>query len=87
VGHVVFLPTEHDLGVARDLDLARMVAFVGKRKASYLDVLTSSWDSMPSSVRRKTARSFENVTRYSSGSCAMGWYVADQSRPDRTSRR
>ena len=89
---VVFLPPEHDLGVARDLDFSHCsLLLVSERRrtstSSSAETTTSSWDSMPSSVRRNTARSLENVTRYSSGSWAIGWYVADQSLPERTSRR
>ena len=39
MGHVVFLPAEHDLGVAGDLDLSRAVALVGQRQASDFDVV------------------------------------------------
>ena len=39
VRHVVFLTPEHDLGVARDLDLSRTLALVGEREASDFHVL------------------------------------------------
>ena len=39
VRHVVFLPPEHDLRVARDLDLPRLSTLVGEREASNFHVL------------------------------------------------